>query len=148
MSGAGRVFVDSNILLYAVDFRIPTKRDPALTWVTSLWSVSAGSISWQVLFEFYANAIRKLKVSTEEARAVVQVYQEWSPLAPNLQMMERAWYWCDQAEINFWDALILSAAEQAGCRWLLTEDFQAGRSYDSVTVINPFQSSPGEFGLA
>jgi len=147
MSATDKVFVDSNVLLYAIDFRAGEKRDRSLTWMSSLWGLNAGQVSWQVLAEFYSNAIRKLNVSKEEARGIVRVYGEWNPLRPNLTMMERAWYWCDHAQINFWDALILAAAEQAGCRWLLTEDFQAGRSYDSVTVINPFQSSPGEFGL-
>lgn len=148
MRATGKVFVDSNVLLYAIDFRSGEKRDRCLTWMASLWGMNAGLVSWQVLAEFYSNAIRKLNVSREEAQGIVRVYGEWNPLAPNLTMMERAWHWCDHAQINFWDALILAAAEQAGCRWLLTEDFQAGRSYDSVTVINPFQSSPAEFGLA
>ena len=148
MSATGNVFVDSNVLLYAVDFRTPEKRDNSLKWMESLWSLNAGRVSWQVLAEFYSNAIRKLKVSKEEARGVVRVYGEWNPLTPNVRMMDRAWYWCDHAQINFWDALILAAAEQAGCRWLLTEDFQAGRSYEDVTIVNPFTSSPADFGLS
>jgi len=148
MSAAGKVFVDSNVLLYAVDFRVPEKQDHSLAWIERLWTLNSGRVSWQVLAEFYSNATRKLNVSKEEARGVVVVYGEWNPVAPNAGMMERAWFWCDHAQINFWDALILAAAEQAGCQWLLTEDFQAGRSYEGITVINPFISSPGEFGLA
>jgi predicted nucleic acid-binding protein len=151
MSAAGdrdKVFVDSNILLYAVDRRIPKKRDSSLEWVEHLWSRNAGRISWQVLAEFYLNAIRKLNVSREEARSVVRIYSEWNPIPPNTRMMERAWHWCDQSQINFWDALILAAAEQAGCRWLLSEDFQVGQIFDGITVVNPFASSPGDFGLA
>jgi predicted nucleic acid-binding protein len=142
-----KVFVDSNVLLYAVDRRIPEKRDPSLAWVEHLWSRNAGRISWQVLAEFYSNAIRKLNVSRDEARSVVRVYGEWNPIAPNSRMIERAWHWCDHAQINFWDALILAAAEQAGCRWLLSEDFQAGQTFASVTIVNPFRSSPAEFVL-
>jgi predicted nucleic acid-binding protein len=143
-----RVFVDSNVLLYAVDLRIPEKRDPSLAWMAHLWSRNAGRISWQVLVEFYANAIRKLKVPRDDARSVVRLYSEWNPSPPNTAAMERAWYWCDHARINFWDALILAAAEQAGCRWLLSEDFQAGQAFDGITVVHPFTSSPRDFGLA
>ncbi len=63
-------------------------------------------------------------------------------------MLHRAWHWCDRAQINFWDALILAAAEQSGCRWVLSEDFQSGRKFGPVTMVNPFERSPGEFGLA
>lgn len=49
----------------------------------------------------------------------------------------------DQAQITFWDATIVSAAERVGCRWLLSEDFQTGRQFAGVTVVNPFQTDPG-----
>jgi len=38
--------------------------------------------------------------------------------------------------------LIVAAAEQTGCRYLLSEDFQTGRRFDAVTVIDPFASTP------
>jgi predicted nucleic acid-binding protein len=49
--------------------------------------------------------------------------------------------------MNFWDALIIAAAEQSGCRWLLSEDFQAGQRFGAVTVVDPFERSPVEFGF-
>lgn len=44
---------------------------------------------------------------------------------------------------GFGDARILAAAERARCRWLLSEDFQAGRQFGSVTIVNPFRNEPG-----
>ena len=32
--------------------------------------------------------------------------------------------------------------------WLLSEDFQAGQKFDLVTVVNPFECRPDDFGLA
>jgi predicted nucleic acid-binding protein len=63
-------------------------------------------------------------------------------------MISRAWHWCDHASINFWDAMIVAAAEQAGCRWLLSEAFQTGKKFGSVTVVNPFEHDPAEYGFA
>jgi predicted nucleic acid-binding protein len=40
-----------------------------------------------------------------------------------------------------WGALILKAASAAGCRRLLTEDLQHGRSIDGVRIENPFVTS-------
>lgn len=40
------------------------------------------------------------------------------------------------------DAVILSAASRAGCRVLLSEDFQNGFTWGGVTVVNPFDDPP------
>ena len=142
-------FVDSNVLIYGFGANSPVaKQIAAHHWITQLWSYRVGRISWQVIFEFYSNAIRKSKLSSVVSRHIAEELVLWGPETPTQAILERAWHWCDHAQINFWDALILAAAEQAGCRWLLTEDFQTGRTYAGVTVISPFTSSPGEFGLA
>ena len=141
----GRVFVDTNVLLYRFDDVQPEKRHAAEAWFAALWGSGTGRISWQVVFEFYANAGRKAGVRVQIARQAVAQLALWNPEPPTHAAIQRAWHWCDQAQTNFWDALIVAAAEQAGCRYLLSEDFQAGRRFGAVTVVNPFEHSPGEF---
>ncbi|MBI2300056.1 MAG: hypothetical protein HYU66_14125 [Armatimonadetes bacterium] len=41
-------------------------------------------------------------------------------------------------QISFWDACILSAAAEAGCAVLYSEDLNAGQWYGAVQVVNPF----------
>ena len=41
-------------------------------------------------------------------------------------------------KLQFWDALILNVAADAGCRLLLSEDMQDGFAWRGVTVVNPF----------
>jgi predicted nucleic acid-binding protein len=53
----------------------------------------------------------------------------------------------DQAQLAYWDALIVAAAERAGCQVLLTEDFQEGKSFGPVQIVNPFHRRPEEFGV-
>ena len=43
-------------------------------------------------------------------------------------------------QLAIWDAVIISAASQAGCRLLLSEDLHDGFSWGGVTVVNPFAS--------
>jgi predicted nucleic acid-binding protein len=69
------------------------------------------------------------------------------PVEARQEVTVRARCWMDRAQVSYWDGLILASAEQAGCKYLLSEDFQAGRTYGEVTVVNPFQQSPAEFGL-
>jgi predicted nucleic acid-binding protein len=46
------------------------------------------------------------------------------------------------SDYPFWDALILAAAKSLSCRFLLTEDLQAGQDFEGVLVVNPFVSDP------
>ena len=43
--------------------------------------------------------------------------------------------------ISYWDAAIVTAARQMGCKTVYSEDLNAGQSYDGVTVTNPFAAA-------
>jgi predicted nucleic acid-binding protein len=144
---AERFFVDTNLLLYSADPADPRKREAANLWLTALWEQAAGRPSWQVLHEFYANAIRKLRAPPRKARATVEALAQWQPVDTSVALVQRAWYWMDKAGLPYWDSLIVAAAERASCAFLLSEDFQEGRKFDAVAVVNPFASPPREFGL-
>lgn len=146
MNAAGDgCFVDTNLLLYSFDPADRVKHAVAQRWLAMLWSSKEGRISWQVLNEFYANAERKLKVPSVTARNSVESLVEWAPLGFHIGLMRRAWHWMDQAGVTYWDGLILAAAESLGCRWLLSEDFQDGRKYGAIQVVNPFRTDPEQF---
>jgi predicted nucleic acid-binding protein len=137
-----KYFVDTNVLLYAYDKFDSVKRGQAQKWLELLWESASCVVSWQVLQEFYSNAVRKFSVPPDAARSLVRLMAEWDLPDVTLTLVERAWHWTDQAQITFWDGLIIAAAERAECRFLLSEDFQAGRIFDSVTVLNPFETPP------
>ena len=141
MNGA-RYFVDSNVLLSAQDKSAAVKRAQANAWTAWLWENACGALSWQVLQEFYFNAIRKFGDPPEQARSYVKLMSEWNPPDLSVGMFERAWHWADQAQVSFWDGLIVAAAERTRCSFLLSEDFQAGREFGSITIVNPFETSP------
>jgi predicted nucleic acid-binding protein len=137
-----RYFVDTNVLLYPYDPSSPVKRAQAKAWLAWLWQNACGALSWQVLQEFYWNASRKFGVEPEKARQRVELMAQWNSPDLSIGMFERAWYWSDQAQVTFWDAMIVSAAERMRCRFLLSEDFQTGRQFGSITIVNPFETSP------
>ena len=43
--------------------------------------------------------------------------------------------------LSIWDAVVLSAAADAECRLLLSEDLQEGFTWRGVTVANPFAAT-------
>ncbi len=47
----------------------------------------------------------------------------WRPAGIDFAMVERGWYRIDQAQLTYWDGLILASAERLGCPLLLSEDF-------------------------
>jgi predicted nucleic acid-binding protein len=141
------VFVDTNVLLYSLDKRNPDKRIQALDWLSYLWRTATGRLSWQVLHEFYANAVRKTGVPSVEARETVAIFSRWQPGGINMSVIERGWYWMDNAQLSYWDSLILASAERLGCPWLLSEDFQQDRQYERVRVINPFHQPVESLGF-
>lgn len=105
-----------------------------------LWELNTGRISWQVVHEFYVNAVRKLGVPSGVARGLVQTYALWQPVESTAGLVERAWYWMDKAQLAYWDALIVAAAERSSCEVLLSEDFAHGRRFEGVLVVNPFEA--------
>ena len=108
-------------------------------------SPALASFHLWTLNEFYSNATRKLGFTGPGVRVLVEGYSRWSPVTFELPLLRRAWYWTDHASVAYWDALIVAAAETAACKYLLSEDFQAGRKFGDLTVVNPFLASPEDF---
>lgn len=147
MSAVDGFFVDSNLLLYYVDPVETAKRERADEWLRALWLSGSGRLSWQVLHEFYWNAVKKMRLAPARAREIVTDLSHWRPVDGSLGLVQQAWEWTDVAQLSYWDALILAAAQRSGARYLLSEDFQDEREYAGVKVLNPFTRSPAEFAL-
>ena len=72
-----KVFVDTNVFIYAVDQADLKKQLAAQAWRVWLWETNRGRISFQVLQEFYVNAIKK------QPSAQVEIRREISDLMVN-----------------------------------------------------------------
>jgi predicted nucleic acid-binding protein len=136
------VFVDTNVLIYALDRAEPVKHRAARAWRDALWKSGHGRVSFQVLQEFYVTVTLKQRQAREEARAEVRDLLAWQPVEVGAAVVERAWKIQDRYGLSFWDALIVAAAKAAACRYLLTEDLQADQELDGVTVVSPFLREP------
>jgi predicted nucleic acid-binding protein len=138
------VFVDTNVLIYSEDGADSAKQARAIDWLRELWQRRCGRLSTQVLNEFYVNATRRIQppMPAGDARAEVRRYQRWQPWAIDHATVETAWSVESRFGFNYWDALIVAAAQQQGCELLLTEDLQHDQQIDGVRVINPFKVGP------
>lgn len=135
-----KVFVDTNILLYARDSMQQTKRPIAHAWMAALWHNRHGRLSFQVLQEYYVNVTQKLKpgLPTALARQDVRNLLAWHPVKNDAALIEAAWALADRYGFSWWDAQIVAAARRAGCQILLTEDMQHRLEVDGMMLLNPF----------
>jgi predicted nucleic acid-binding protein len=134
-------FVDTNIIAYSRDSRLPVKQSISEAWLNHLAQMRAGRISTQVLIEFYSVATHPKKLALPEwaAQADCRALQAWNPLAPDLALFESAWSTADHYGFSWWDALIVAAALRQECTLLLSEDLQHNLVVDNrLTIINPF----------
>ena len=133
------IFVDTNVWVYAVDAADPAKRTRALD-ATAPAPGRDFVISTQVLAQFYAVVTRKLAVpvSAEDAEVMVRQLSLLPVVAIDSSLVVSAIAGSRDWQVSIWDALILRAAEVAGCRRVLSEDLADGTTYGSVLVEDPF----------
>lgn len=136
------VFVDTNVLVYRHSALEPRKQVRADSWYKLLWELRVGRLSFQVLQETYSTLTRKLipAVPDSDAQAIIRNLAAWNPVPVDFSTLERAWLLQARYSVSWWDALIVAAAQLAGCTILLTEDLQHGQLFDNVRVVNPFES--------
>lgn len=147
MSADERTFVDTNVLVYAVDATEPQKRRRALELLTSAPATIA--ISAQVLGEFYVTVTRKLPspLPEGEAAAAVERLSGLPTVALDAELARAAIGISRDSRISYWDGLIVAAARSAGCERLVSEDLSDGQVIAEVRVENPFrdlEAEPGE----
>ena len=133
-------FIDSNVLVYAVDIRDARKQQIAKSIVMGVRNSSDYVISSQVLNEFSNVAINKLKKTRQETRCFVELFMEINSGAVRPEWTLRAIDIMGQHGLQFYDSLLLAAAESAGCDEILTEDLNDGQVYCGITAVNPFSA--------
>lgn len=141
------VFVDTKVLISAEDGAEADKQHSALDWIERLWRARSGRLSTQVLNEFYVNVTRKLKPAMPQgdARARVRRYAAgWNPWQIDHATVETAWAMEARHGLQYWDCLVLAAAQHSGCTLVLSEDMQHEGRFGAVQVINPFLASIDE----
>jgi hypothetical protein len=129
-------------LLYALGEAELRKQRAAQNWRAGLWKSGRGRVSSRVLGEFHLNPLRLLPEARDEARAEVRDLLAW----------ESGRSRCDGAgaemenpgplPVGLLGRVDVAGAKAALCRYLLTEDLQAGQKVDGIEVVNPFIAGP------
>lgn len=143
-----RVALDTNVLAYAEGVNGTPMKKTALELVQKLPD-GVTLLPVQTLGELFNLLVRKAGRSAAKARNAILSWRDAFPLIEtSAEVMLAAADLATDHQLSIWDSVILSAAAEAGCRLLLSEDLQDGFTWKGVTVTNPFVSSKHELLVA
>jgi len=133
-----RFSFDTNILVYAVDRDAGERHRIAVDLVRR----AAGRdcvITLQALAELFRALTGKRKATAEQAMEVIQMWRDAATIvaADQVCLVDAMGAVADHG-VSFWDAMMWATAKRAGCRLLISEDGQDGRTLGGVTIVNPF----------
>lgn len=132
--------LDTNILVYAEGVNDAEKRKKAWDLLERLPDDAV--IPVQALGELFQVLVRKAGRTPAEARLAVSRWSYAFPVIETSASILLAAADLATRQLSLWDAVILSAAAEAGCRLLLTEDMQEGFVWRDVMIVNPFSKAP------
>ena len=133
-------FIDTNIFVYTDDNHTPRKREQALDLVAEQRRQQTGTVSVQVLQEYFTTATSKLGVDPLVARRKTELIAEFKLVVPQREDVLGAIDLSRLYGFSFWDSMILRSALTSGCSRLFTEDLQQGQRIETLEIVNPFMT--------
>jgi len=135
-----KIFVDTNILVYAHDADAREKHAVAAKTIAELWESRNGIISTQVLQELYVALTRKVTSPLKRniARRLIGNYLTWELVVNDGAVLLHASEVEENYRLSFWDGLIVAAAYSKSASVILTEDLNHGQHIEGIRIHNPF----------
>jgi predicted nucleic acid-binding protein len=136
-----KIFLDTNIIVYAHDRSSGDKHAAAREIMDYLWESRKGVISVQVLQEFFVCVTRKIKkpLLIKNARILLEYLSTWDVVTNDKYITLKAIDIQDKYRFSFWDSLVIQAAIQGGASMLLSEDLPDGQVVEGLKIVNPFK---------
>lgn len=136
-------FIDTNIFVYQLERLDARKADIADGLIEHGIETQTACISFQVIQECINTAIRKAEVPLTEEELRKYLEDVLAPLCrvqPDIRLYQKSLEIRFRYRFGFYDALIVAAAVEAGCKTLYTEDLIHGQQVEGVTITNPFRT--------
>jgi predicted nucleic acid-binding protein len=138
--------VDTNILVYRVDPRDRNKQRRAAEVIERGIAAESLCVSYQSIVEFVAATTRPMNslggralLPRQDALLEAEsLMRQLAVLYPTPEVLTTGMRGMTMYGISWFDALIWAAAEVHGVDELLSEDFQHGRHYGRIRVVDPF----------
>jgi predicted nucleic acid-binding protein len=129
-------FFDTSVLLYLLSTNA-AKADRVEELLAA-----RGTISVQVLNEFAAVSLRKLRMPLPEVKEILETVRAVCDVVPlTVETHDRALAIVARYGFSLYDSLLIAAALIAGSERLYSEELQHGQVIDrQLRVVNPFVS--------
>lgn len=135
-----RVLLDSNILVYSVDQTDSEKNTRAVKIIQdAMRRPREYGVSLQALTEFANVALKKLDMSGEAVLSFLSAFKSLTGLLPDRPLVMRGVELKVLYGIQFYDAMMVAAAERFGADEIWSEDLNPGQCYGNVRAVNPFE---------
>ncbi len=134
-------FLDTNIIVYAFDQSFPEKAKIAQRLITDGAADKQAIISYHVVQEFVNVALRGFRLPIPKPDLESFVLTALIPMmaiSSSPSLIIEALRLHGENQLSWYDALIVAAALQGGCRVLYSEDMQHGRRFRDLAIHNPF----------
>jgi predicted nucleic acid-binding protein len=96
-----------------------------------------------LVYAYDSHDLRKQSIKNpilpEDAQKCIQLFGNLEVVEIDRLLVYQAIDLHRQHRISYWDALIVAAAERAGCSKVLSEDLNEGQRYNSIEIQNPFR---------
>ena len=132
-----KVFIDTNILVYSLDKFDTERQEKCRKLLRAYTGDLHGVISTQVMREFYVAATKILGADALTVKDILHSFERFETIIITPEIIKDAIDCSIINKLSFWDALIVAAAESAGCENLWTEDLNDGQVIRGVRVVNP-----------
>lgn len=136
-----RFFLDTNIFVYSFDQSAATKARRATQLIREALTTQKGVISYQVVQEFFNVALKKFSrpmPAVDAGQYLIAVFRPLLAVHSSQALFAEALNLHARSGLSWYDALIVSAAIQARCEILFSEDLQHNQRFGSLQVRNPF----------
>ncbi|MBI4377531.1 MAG: PIN domain-containing protein [Nitrospinae bacterium] len=135
-----RVFVDTNILIYAHDTSAGIKHKKAQDIIVDLWESGLGILSIQVLQEFFVCVTNKISkpLTLDKTKEIIESLLKWNIVVNDGEFILKAIEIHRRYRYSFWDSMIIQAAIKGNANFLLSEDLSNDQIIEGVRVKNPF----------
>ena len=134
------VFFDTNVLVYAADNRDERKQRIARNLIKDALNGRLNAwISVQTLSEFINSTLNKLKLPLDKVDGFLDFFDNLPIVNPDRTLPRRGLEIKNRYDIQFYDAMMLAAAERAGATEFYTEDLNDGQFYCDIKAVNPFK---------
>lgn len=135
-----KVFLDTNVIVYAFDNSAGDKHVIAKQIISDLWKSKKGIISTQVLQELFVIITAKIQnpIDVDKASAIINDFSTWDVIVNDTDSIDNAIKLHKKYGYSFWDSLIIDSAISGGAKLLLSEDLSHKQVINSLEISNPF----------